>query len=302
MRTPGQVGRLLWITSLAAGCGGDAAGPPEPGPIRVDTLLTGLHYPSEIGLSDGAVYLIESGARSSGVGGDVRLVKYDLGTQQSQLLINQPTRTRGLVVEGPTRMYLANFTGTSPGETGSFGRADLSNGTWTESHVLDVAVAASDIFRDTNGDMYLVGMSDKPTGSSMYRFTGPDYASGATIIGTGLGRVAAMTKAGSDIYYSRVAVDVGIYRMRNGATERIVPGISIFSLATDGTWLYFGSFGALGRMHLTSLAVDTLVSGEASVGSIRYDGTSRRLYYTTVGTSLHQYRDGKLKVLVNLPQ
>jgi hypothetical protein len=273
-----------------------------PGPTIL-TLLTGLEYPKGIWLKDGSVYITETAGRNTSFGGNVSLLRYDVGTGQLTPLVDNPVNSDAVAVAGDGKIYLASYHPCTPGESGRVSVVDPI--TLVESHLVDLAVAANDIFLDSNEDMYISGSSDLATGASLNLLPAGNYTS-VTVLEEGLGRIGAMTKVGADIYFSNIIDDRILRRDGSGNITTIIRGVNaVSSLTSAGSHLYYSDFsaGVIGRFDLQSSSpvVEIIAAELAHPLAVRYDAQTESLYFLDSGTSAGQYKDGTLGVITGLP-
>jgi len=266
------------------------------------TVLRGLNYPTGLWMAGSDAYLTETAGRNTSFGGKITLLHWtpDGGGSVFTLLTN-PVNSDAVVLDSDGRIYLASYVGSTPGQQGRVSRvvSDIDVG-WIETPVTDVAVAAHDMFMDGNDDIYLIGSSDSPDATNLYRLAAGAYDVPQGLA-TGLGRSRALTKVGSAIYYG---VADEIHRIDDGIDERILThGSAIMSLTSDGTYLYFGDLGGtIRRFSLNGDVNEELTSGPGEITNVRYEPISGRLYYLRSGTAAAEYTDGTLSyITVNTP-
>lgn len=260
----------------------------------VETLETDLEYPEALWLDTDYIYLTESAGKNTAFGGIVRLSRYDRATGELMTLVDNPETPESVVVAQDGTIYLAGYLGAIPGESGSVSSVDPLS--FDVSPVTALQIAASDMFMDANEDIYVIGSSDIGIAASLYMLPVDDYAN-PTVVATGLGRAWGITKVGPDIYYSNL--QDGIYHLDGGGTTtQLSQQQGVISLTSDGEHLYFTSLdGDISRMNLQTMEVDTIAMGLASPGSIRYQASSRQLYFVEGGTEVNEYKDGKLSFI-----
>jgi hypothetical protein len=274
-----------------------------PDTIVPATLISGLEYPTGLWIKDGSVYLTETAGRNTTFGGKIDLLRYDVTTKQTQVLLNHPANSDAVVVTSDGRIYLTSYQVSLPGDTGdvSVARFDSAQQVWVETHLLSLAIASIDMFLDANGDIYVIGSSDARNAASLYRLPFPDYATAPSVVSRGLGRASSLTKIGSDIYYSKFGTNE-VRRLTGGTDTSFVTGVTALSLTSDGTFLYMSEFltGQIIRKNLSTGGIETIAVGLRNPSAVRYDPQSGNLYFLEGGTEGAQYKDGTLKVIVNL--
>jgi hypothetical protein len=264
-----------------------------PTTSNVQTLQTGLQYPTALWISNGSVYVTETADHNTVFGGRRRLSRYVITAGLFQTLIDNPVNSDAVVANANGDIYLSSYVGTIPGNSGKVSHAafDVDLG-WVETPVTDVAIATRDMFLDANGDIYLIGSSDDAGANSLYRLPAGNYAS-PEVLATGLGRTGGLTLLNGDIYYSLITGSVRI--ISDGANQEVFPGGNPLSLATDGTFLFSGDLnGSVSRRNLSTGAVETLFSGPGHINAVRYDPDEQFLYFLRSGTAAAQYTDGSL--------
>lgn len=267
------------------------------------TLMVGLEYPTGLWIKDGRVYLTETAGRNTSFGGKIDLLRYDVTTQQTQVLLNHPANSDAVVVTGDETIYLTSYHGSIPGDSGDVSIAQFDSGQqlWVETHLLTLAIASTDMFLDANGDIYVIGLGATSNAASLYRLTPPDYATAPSVVARGLGRSFSLTKIGSDVYYSEIGTRE-VRRLMGGSDTSFVTGVTVGSLTSDGTFLFMSDFltGQILRKNLTTGALETIATGLRNPTALRYDPQSGNLYFLEGGTPGAQYKNGRLGVIANL--
>ena len=269
-------------------------------PSATTTLLNGLHYPTGLWIGNEVAYLTETAGHNTSFGGNDRVLRFDLATGALGVVLAEPINNDAVVVTADGRLVLTSYVGSTPGESGrvSVAEFDSESGAWSESHVLDVAIASHDLHLEADGDLYLIGSSDDPKAASLYRLLLDECFPSAQSVRTGLGRARAVTTVGSVIYYSTFTSSS--VRSFDGEIDRLLVGdASVTSLTSDGTWLYFAEFAQnrIRRVHLTTGAIELVVEGLRHPLAVRYHAPSGRLYFLEGGTEAGQYRDGRLQYI-----
>jgi sugar lactone lactonase YvrE len=286
----------LALTAVTlAGCGDDDA--TQPTELTVETLVTNLQYPQGLWPFGGSLYLTETAGRSTAFGGNVRLSRYDRATDELVLLLDNPENPDAVVVAADGTIYLSAWQGSIPGESGSVSYVDP--GSLVESPVTGLKIAASDMYLDSNGDIYVAGASADPGAASLYRLPAGNFAD-TVVVKRGLGRVAALSKIGPNLYYSNLE---GIHRLdSSGTSTRLVQQTGVISLTSDGEHLYYAEVlaGQIARLDLQTLAVDTIVTQLASPTAVRYQASISSLFFLEGGTAESEFKDGALKVVSGL--
>jgi len=168
------------------GCGDDdkVTNPgPQPEAFGIDTLLTGLEYPSGLWVRGDRVYFTETNGRNTGYGGAVALSVYKLAAQTESLLVNNPTCSDAVVVTGDNKIYLASYLSSIPGESGKVSVVDPT--TLVETDVTTLEIAAKDMYLEADNDIVVIGSSDLLAAKSLYRLPAGNYAS-PEVLKTGL--------------------------------------------------------------------------------------------------------------------
>lgn len=277
------------------GCGDDKATSPKPQPeaFGVDTLLTGLEYPSALWVRGDRVYFAETNGRNTGYGGAVALSVYKLAAQAESLLVNNPTCSDAVVVATNGTIYLGSYTSSIPGEAGSVSMVNPA--TLVETNVVDLEIAVCDMYIETDNDIVVIGSSDQLTAKSLYRLPAGAYASPA-VLRTGLGRVWSVTEQGSDTYYSD---HTAIQKISGTGTVETWYSKSVMSLAASSKYVFYADYfgGTVGMIDFATKTDSTLVSGLHGPHAVRWVAATSRLYFTEVGTSAGQFKDGTLQVI-----
>lgn len=209
-----------------------------------------------------------------------------------------------VVVTGDGTIYLASWRLGIPGEAGKVSIVDPTS--LAESDLLELGVAATDMFLGANEDVYVTGTSQEVTAPSLSLLPAGDRAN-REILEEGL-RLRAITRIGSDTYLSQFS-DNGawaiIRRTEGGTITEVVSNVgAVSSLTSDGTHLYFTApkDGLIGRFDplAPSPVIDTVASGLASPMTVRYVSSTESLYFLTSGTAGAEYTDGTLGVINGL--
>ncbi|HEY8131519.1 MAG TPA: hypothetical protein VII12_06470 [Thermoanaerobaculia bacterium] len=263
------------------------------------TLAGGLQYPKGLFIQGGQAYLTETAGRNTSFGGKVSLDKVDLGSGAVTTLIDNPRNSDALVVSAGGKIYLTSYHDSIPGENGELSVAELMPaGTWQERNLTTIAIASNDMIDDTDGsnNLLIIGSSDQPTAQNLIRVLSPDYTQ-TQVIRTGLGRALSLTKSGTMTYYS-VLLTNQVRRFSGEFDELFLGGVSVVSLDTDGTWIYYAELGGgIKRKHIVNGTVETLLAASTIVNTLRWNEASGRLYFAEAGTVAGQFKDGKLTYL-----
>lgn len=287
----------LTITGILIlfGCGDDD-NPANPGPPQeafgVDTLLTGLEYPSGLWVQGDRVYFTETNGRNTAYGGAVRLSVYKLAAQQESLLVNNPTCSDAVVVASDNKIYLASYVSALPGESGQVSVVNPS--TLVEASVVNVEIAVTDMYIEGDDDITVIGMSDQPTAKSLYRLPAGNYTA-PEVLKNGLGRVWAVTEQGNDTYYSNISAIQKI----SGMVVSEWYAKSAISISASSKYLFYANYsaGEIGMIDFATKTDSVLVSGVHAPLAVRWVAATNRLYFTEGGTTAGQYKDGTLQVI-----
>ncbi|PWB71848.1 hypothetical protein C3F09_07395 [candidate division GN15 bacterium] len=285
---------LMAATLLVfGGCGDDTvATAPRTEAFGVDTLLTGLEYPSGLWVRGDRVYFTETNGRNTSFGGAVRLSVYKVAADEESLLVDNPTCSDAVVVASDNKIYLASYVSSIPGESG---RVSVVNpATLVETNVVNLEIATTDMFVETDDDIIVIGSSDLLTAKSLYQLPAANYAA-PVVLKTGLGRTWAVTEQGSDTYYS----DIGTIQKITGTVVSEWYTKNAMSLSASSKYLFYADYfaGEIGMINLTTKTDSVLVSGLNGPHAVRWVAATSRLYFTEVGTSAGQYKDGTLQVV-----
>ena len=259
--------------------------------FTVQTLQTGLQYPEGLWVGNGSVYVTETADHNTTFGGRRRLSRYVIIGGLFQTLIDNPVNSDAVVANANDVVYLASYVGSIPGNSGKVSEAhfDVDLG-WVETPVATVATAARDMFMDANENIYVLGPND--AGANLYRLNAGNYGS-PELLESGLGRSWGLTLLNGDTYYSVITGEVRI--LSDGANNQVFAGGAPTSLATDGTFLYYGDTnGSLQRRNLSTGAVEVLFSGPGEITAVRYDPEEQFLYFLRSGTDANHFLDGSL--------
>jgi hypothetical protein len=266
------------------------------------TVLTDLEYPLGLWISHFDVTLTETAGHNTAFGGKNTLLRWTPDGGILQTLLTNPVNSDAVVVTEDGSVYLAGYVGSSPGEQGRVSRAILTPGAgWVETHVTDVEIAAQDMFLEANEDIYLIGPSDSPEATNLYRLPSGSYDSPVSLV-TGFGRTWSLTKIGSTIYFSLISSGEVWTFSDLGFSLLLTNSSPVTSLTSDGTFLYYGDLGGtIRRRNLDTGADEFVTSGPGQINAVRYDPLSGRLYYLRSGTADAEYKNGTLNyVTVNL--
>ena len=261
------------------------------------TLLTNLEYPKGLWIKGNAVYLTETAGRNTSYGGKICLVKYNLANSQKTVLVNNPVNSDAVVLANDGGIYLSSYHNSSPGEYGKVSVVDTNN--LLESHLLDIEIAARDMFINSSNNIILIGSSDASNAKSLYFFPSGNYTN-PSVLQTGLGRVWCVSQKDSNIYFSD---HYAIKYFGNDGIINTFYNSSVMSISFSTQYLYYADYfnDKIGRINLQTNIDDTILTGLNGPIKVRFDVTTHSLYFLEVGTNLAQYKDGTLKVINGLP-
>ena len=266
-------------------------------------LVAGLEYPKGLWVSGGDVYVTETAGHNTSFGGNERLLRFSLDTEEVVPLLE--TWADAVAVAADGSIYLASWRESIPGEVGMVSVVDPAS--LTETGLLDLGVAATDLFLDVNDDLYVTGTSRQVAAPSLTRLPAA-LRSVPDTLEQGL-RLRAVTQIGADTYLSQFDDTGGgrkiVRRTESGSISEVADDLgAIYSLSSDGTYLYFAAPGAglIGRFDPSdpTPVVDTVAFGLVSPMTVRYVGATESLYFLTSGTADAEYRDGTLGVISGL--
>ena len=163
------------------------------------TLLTNLEYPKSLWVKGNNIYLTETSGRNTSYGGKICLDQYRISSGQKTLIVNNPENSDAVVVASDGKVYLSSYQSSIPGQYGKVSVVDTV--TYTETHLMDIAIASDDMFIEANDNISIVGMSDLSNANSIYYLTAGNYTS-PSILQTGLGRVWCISKRDSNTFFS----------------------------------------------------------------------------------------------------
>ena len=276
------------------GCGDDSSTNPSPPheAFGVDKLLTNLEYPSGLWVRGDRVYFTETNGHNTSFGGAVRLRVYKLASETVSLLKDHPNCHDALVVTEDGKIYLGSYVGSTPGESGRVSVLDPT--TLVESNVTELEIAVEDMFLESDNDILVIGSSDLPGAKSLYRLAPPAYTS-PNVVKTGLGRTQGVTALGSDIYF---ADNTAIRKISGDVTEAWFTKF-VSSLSASSKYLFYSDpyAGKIGMIDLASKHDSVLVSGLHYPDRVRWVAETNRLYFTELGTTEGEFKDGTLQVI-----
>ena len=267
------------------------------------TLVTALEYPAGLWVRDGTIYLTETAGHNTSFGGRERLSRYVASTRELTMLVDNPVNSESVAVAGDGTIYLAQWHTSIPGESGKVSVVDP--GTLVETPLLDLTVAVTDMFLDSNEDIYVSGSSRVSTAPSLNLLPVGDYAD-VTVLEEGLDRVGAITKINSDIFFTQSDATYEIWRRDNaGNLNKIIEGLGLLtSLSAGGSYLYFSDWSGqrIGRIdpQSPSPTVEVIVLGVVEPTALRYDAATSSLYFLSGGTAAREFRNGTLSVVTGL--
>ena len=263
------------------------------------TLLTNLEYPTSLWVKGDKVYLTETAGRNTVWGGKICLDQYDVVTGEKSVLIDNPLCSDAVVVASDGKIYLTSYLNCSPGEQGMVSVVDPLTG--VETHFLDIEIASADMFIDSNDDIFIIGLSDQPGAKSIYLLPSGDYAN-PTVLKTGLGRAACISKSNSYIYYGHCFEPIKRFSYPSGPIETFVNKSKVLSVSLSSAYLYYADYlgGTVGRINIQTKADETVVSSLNRPICVRFDQASNRLYFLEAGTDAAQGKDGTLKFIAEI--
>jgi len=260
----------------------------------VVSLVADLEFPESIWVKGPYVYILENAGRDTIYGGKICLDRYDVIAGENTVLVNNSQNSRTVAVASDGKIYLAAYVRIMPGENGSVSVVDPK--TNTETPLLHIEIAATDIFIDSNDDILVIGSSRKADAKSIYLLRAGDYTH-PRVLKEGLGVVWCVSKMGNYVYFSDQAA-VKRFDISGGLTETFL-NKPVMSIAFSSEYLYYADYfqGTIGRVGLTTRNDETILSGLNGPMCVRYDDSSGWLYFTESGTNANHYKDGALKVL-----
>ena len=255
-------------------------------------LLTNLEYPSGLWVRGDRVYFTETNGYNTSFGGAVRLRVYNLASETDSLLKDHPNCRDAVVVTEDGKIYLGSYVGSTPGESGRVSVLDPT--TLVESNVTELEIAVKDMFLESDNDILVIGSSNLPGAKSLYRLAPPAYTS-PNVVKTGLGRTQGVTALGSDIYF---ADNAAIRKISGDVTEAWFPKF-VSSLSASSKYLFYSDpyAGEIGMIDLASKHDSVLVSGLHYPDRVRWVAETNRLYFTELGTTEGEFKDGTLQVI-----
>lgn len=274
--------------------------------FSISTLQTGLAYPKGLWVTDEHVYVTEAAGRMTAFGGRERLFRTDLNGSNLEVLLGEPSNVHAVVVANDGKVYLTSG-GSTTDDEGNVSVVEFFAGEgWQENSLLDLATSSRDMFIADNQDIYVLGASDNSGANSLYRLPAGNYVGGATVLETGLGRTWAITGIASTIYYAAPAQQE-VRRFTEG-NELYMEGVSVFSLTSDGIYLYYAevNFGDgstqsfIKRKHLDTGVIETLATLDVDVTAVRYNPANGNLYFLEGGTADAEYTNGALKMITGV--
>ncbi len=258
------------------------------------SLVADLELPESIWVKGPYVYILENAGRDSVYRGKICLDRYDVIAGENIVVVNNSRNSRTVAVASDGKIYLAAYVGYIPGENGSVSVVDPE--TNTETPLLDIEIAATDIFIDSNGDILVIGSSYEADAKSIYLLPAGDYTH-PRVLKEGLGVAWCVSKMGNYVYFSD-QVAIKRFDISGGATETFL-NKPVMSITFSSEYLYYADYfqGTIGRVGLTTRTDETILSGLNHVMCVRYDDSSGWLYFIEGGTNANHYKDGALKVL-----
>ena len=262
--------------------------------VESSVLLTGLEYPRGLWAKGNTVYLTETAGRNTGYGGKICLDTYDISTGQKTTVLNNPENSDAVVAASDDKIYLTSYHGTIPGENGKVSSVDSQ--TFLETHLIDLAIAARDMFIDEQDNIYIIGSSDLGNAQSLYLLPAGDYLN-PVVLQTGLGRTWCISKHDGYVYFSDLNA-IKRFPEQGGQVETFL-NKDVMSITFGGGFLYYADYfdNTVGRVALTTKQDEILISGLNKPTAIRYHQQTGKLYFLEVGTSAGSYKDGRLQVI-----
>jgi hypothetical protein len=262
------------------------------------TLLTNLEYPLGLWVKGDHVYLTETAGRNTAYGGKNCLDDYDVVSGVKSLLVDNPENPGSVVVASDGKIYLTAYQGSDPGESGSVSVVDPS--TKTETHLLNIEIASLDMFIDSSDNILIIGSSDLAGAKSLYMLPAGSYST-PNVLKTGLGRIWCISNDGSYTYFSNFAA-VARFQGTSGQIETYL-NKPVMSMSFAPGYLYYANYfgGTIGRIHLSDMYNETILTGLNGPIAIRYDAANDRIYFLEAGTNGAKFKDGTLKVLSKTP-
>ncbi len=280
--------------AILAGCGDDGAGPARG--VSIETLLVGLECPKGLWASGNVVYFTETAGRNTPYGGAVRLDSYDLSSGVKRVVTENPANCDAVVVAASGVVYLASPEGPTPGASGNLSSVNPLSG--LETHVVDLDIAATDMYIDAQDDIYLVGSNDFLDARSLQLLAAGAYGS-PVLLKAGLGRVACVAKSGSDIYYS---TQLGTYRIAGDGSTELFLDRSFASISCTMSALFYAdpAAGTVGSIGLLAGGDRVIASKLRAPAAVRWQADERRLFFLESGSRGNEFKDGVLKVVYGL--
>jgi hypothetical protein len=280
----------------------------ESGAFSIATLQSELEYPKGLWIKNGYIYITETRGRNTTFSdGRVSLLRIPVGGSEADVLLNNPVNSDAVVVADDGKIYLTSYHTTIPGENGDVSVVEFFEGEgWQESHLLDLEIAAIDMFMDSDENIYVIGSSDGPAAKSLYRLPVYNYVTEANVLESGLGRTQALTRIGSTFYYAHF-VEPEVRTLPGD--EVFIDNATVYSLTSDGTYLYYAEVlydgptfvdSWIRRKHLATGAVETIADLAAEVTAVRFDAETGTLFFLEGGTQGNEFRDGALKSIAGL--
>ncbi len=262
-------------------------------PLEYRTLKTDLGYPKGLWIHNNNILYTETADRNTIFDGNLTLCRFDLTSEQNQVLIDHPICSDSVVVAQNGTIYLSSYMYSNPGENGRFSAVDPT--TNIETVLFDIEIATKDMYIDSNDDIYLLGSSDSSDAKSLYYFPVGDYYN-PQILKTGLGRVWSISKQGDYIYFANFS-SINRFHVSGGPTEVFLEKSHVLSMTMDDQYIYYADYfgGTIGKISISNSSDETLLSGLNKPSQIRYDGIDN-LYFLECGTGDNEYSDGTLKV------
>jgi hypothetical protein len=285
---------LLVFVFLCLGCGEDSTEKPEEPPV-IQTLWEHLEYPKGLWIMGGKVYFTEASGRR-GYGGKDALSVYDPIKNTKTLLRDTLICTEGVVVTNDTTVYLTSWLGNMQGDSGEVSL--YNRDTRKEDHIADLDMASVDMFIDSGDTIYIIGSSVTPSVASMYRLSPGHYAN-PQVIHESLGKTRSLTKSGSILYYSEEGG--GIKRFVGGTLELFV-NKDVWSISVSSVYLFYADLpgGKIGKINISTKAEETIATGLHSPIAVRWVEAESKLYFLEAGTSVQQYKDGRLRAITGI--
>lgn len=265
--------------------------------MQVETLVDNLEYPVALCLLNKKIYFTEAAAWYTTSGGKRALSVYDIDTRQITVLDYYIDAFDAMVAVGD-KIYLSSWVGPTWGEDGLVTYFDLNLG--QEFPFRNVDIATSDMCLDSDNNFYLLGSSDLPGSKSLYKFSANNYLYPEVML-NGLGRTMAITSKDNYLYYSDA---IRIWKVEDSDSpvkssfflENFISG-----MAFSDTYMYYSDYfnNRIVRLNLQTKVAEVLVSGISYPNKMVIDRDNELLYVISQGTSINNFKDGKILKITN---